>query len=43
MITQYSRLEASLSAANNTRRRLLGALLHEALGPAAHAAKEAAE
>ena len=43
MITQCSRLEASLTTADTTRRLLLGALLHEALGPAAHAAKEAAE
>ena len=37
------RLEAALTTADTTRTRLLEALLHEALDPAAAAAQEAAE
>ncbi|MEE4119044.1 MAG: hypothetical protein V2I65_08515 [Paracoccaceae bacterium] len=37
------RLEAALTTADTTRARLLEALLHEALEPAANAITEAAE
>ena len=37
------RLEATLTTADTTRQRLLEALLHEALAPAAEAELEAAE
>ena len=41
MTTQCSRLEASLSAANITRRRFHDALLFEALGPSEEQEKAA--
>lgn len=42
-MTLLDRLEAALTTRETTRARLLEALLHEALAPAAEAAPEAGE